>query len=487
MKHTPLIFRLLLIFAYVGALVVFVLVFSDFFNDFPIGLDAAQHIVWARSFFENAYPTNLYHGSEIPSPYPVPEIVLALIVSLFDFSWTEAFPVVITLFHALSSLTVFLIVRRFFGLVPAVISAFIALFMPFSLDELPIGIFAQVFGRALFFLLVYLLLMKRYILLVIFFLISYFVHPLVLLLFVSLAIVLGPFFLIEHRVQIIEVVKKRKKLMVVLGLILGFAMVLLFVTDNRFVDVLQSDQNVIQGGPAYDFSSIVKRNIVAPFLYGLAAIGYFSLFYFRKKRLDSDVFLVFMVLPFVLMYYVFGKIFLVNIDPYRFISFLEMAVAIFAGIGVWYLVRTFKKSFVYPFVILVMVWLFIVSLSGGYSILQWFQREGSPDRLPAGEIEAMQWMDDVLPKNALVCADYRWGYWVPTLAKRPVLLSEFIPMCPHVFYSDRLEEINREINEKGYEYIFVSSESEVNPIVVQSPEHFLLVYDKNDVLIYEVK
>lgn len=489
MKDTFLRFNWLAFLLFGVFLLAFVLLFSGFFNGFPFGLDAAQHIVWARSFAENAYPTNLYHGGFVPSSYPLPEVLFAMLNQFYGESWVAAFPVVISFFHVLSSAVVFLILKKYFGLIPAIIAGILSVVMPFTLDELYIGIFAQVFGKALFLLFVYLILQRKYILAGIFFVISYFVHPFVLLLSVSFLMIFLPLLLIEKRAKVLSFLSTRKSLVVISLFVFAGGIFLLFLfPENRFIDVLQSDQNIIQGGPAYGFLSIVRRNIAMPILYLFAAFGYFSLFFFKEKHFSSHVYIVLAVLPFVVIYYVFGNVFLIDVDPYRFLSFLEVLVAVFVGIFSFFLLK--KLPNIRPVILLVFValilWSVVVNLSYTQSIAAWYSRDGSPDRLPKAELKAFDWISKNIPEDVLICSDYRWGYWIPTITKRSVVLSEFVPSCPAVYFSDTISEITAEISERGYGYVFVSSESELNSIIPDHPDIFSKRYAEDDIYIYEI-
>lgn len=469
------------------------------FNGFPTGIDAPHHITWARSFVENTYPPAfLWEGSN-PSPYPLPEIIFALLHDITGFDYEVLFSYLVIGFVVAVILMVAMIAYRLFGYYESLFVIMGGTALPFFGEHISIGTLAEVYGTFILFFIVYAAIMRKYWLAVVLAAIGFFSHPFVVLFLGVFGSAVAPFLLFRRRTMVF--VKQHRRLMY--GVAVGAAALIAFmvitfdaIKGTRLVNALLSDDFIIKGGKAYQWEEIVFRNGVMPYVYLLAIVGIWLVL--RKKEEITPFLLP--LLP-LLVALPFNHLFFVNIEPYRFISYVELFALLFASHA---LVRFSLKVIallqknVFPTVVLVSAVVILVFTAGvgnvadAGRVIDYYATASGFGKLPQDDLRVMQWLaqQSDFDDDAFVCTLYKWGYWIPAIAQKKVLFVGYEVVdkesnlgCGIVFNSDDARAIQQEAQARGLRYAYFSSHQPMSPTV---KENFTLLYQRGDAALYQL-
>lgn len=463
------------------------------FNGFPTGIDAPHHIMWARAFINNTYPPEFMWRSENPSPYPIPEILFALINIYTGLSLEFLFPVVNIIFIIATLSIVLLITKKIFGFYAGILSFVLGSSMFFFVvDNISIGTISEVYGHFILFFIFYLFIVKKYYLTPLFVLIGYFSHPFVNIYIVIIILVFLPFILLNKK--FIQSIIKHKYKIIITTLLFGLItlIALLIFGDQlkelKVIKMLTSDNLIITGGKAYSLDSILAKDNMS-LLYILSTIG-LILFISKHKKFNKYYFglisVIFILMP-------FNNHFNINIEPYRFISYLSLFVAIFSS---YFIILLYKKtSKKYRSIILPLI--FILALLFSYnniSVAKDRVNEFSKNplgKLPEEDLKLMGWMKDdtKTENNNYICSLYKWGHWIPAVAEKKVVYGGYenpkqgIISCNGIFNLNDKEKIMENAKEYNLKYVYFSSHQDLNLTI---DENFELLKKEGGASIYQL-
>jgi len=390
----------------------------------------------------------------------------------------------------------YLIANKLFGFIAGIFALLISAGLPFLSEHISIGTLAEAFGTFIFFLFFYLLIEKKYITLGIVFLIGLLSHPFIGLIIGIGLITLFPFLLLHKDTK--NHILKHKKIYLTVLILLICIIASLFVFENlrniRLVNMFLSDNLIITGGKFYSLLDIIQRRSLMPYIYMLGLIG-ILLFIKRESRINRLLFAFLIIIQILL---VFNHEIGIYIEPYRFIPYLEVSMAIFCAGALFYFSKTIKKiSFKTQLVLIgflatILIFNFHANINSVEAKISHYQKPGTLGMLPEDDKLIIEWLsaNDVVGDDEYVCSLYKWGYWIPPLAKKRVLFSGYEQIdtnnndgCGVVFNTDDLELIKQTSQTEKLKYIYYSSHTTPSDTI---KDNFTLLFESNQAKIYQL-
>lgn len=470
------------------------------FNGFPTGIDAPHHITWARSFVEHTYPPAFLWGGSNPSPYPLPEIVFALLYEITGVGYEVIFSYLVIAFVLSDILIVALLAYRLFGYYESLFVLVVGVALPFLSEHISIGTLAEAYGTFILFLILYSVVIRKYWLTAALALVGFFSHPFVVLLLGVSAAALVPFVLVRRKT--ITFIKQHRR--VVYGVVaatVSFAVLIVSFFDKikgvRAVNALLSDDFIIRGGKAYLLEEIVQRNDIIPYVYLLALLG-IALTLRNKRENEMPFFLP--LLP-VFGALVFNHLFFINIEPYRFIAYVELFALLYASYAVIFLFRKIRSllprnviatTVVFFAILTVAVFAVISNVSTVGGTIDYYTTPRSLGKLPQDDLAVMQWIQrqENFDNSASICTLYKWGYWIPPIAQKQVLFAGYEEVdasnnvgCRALFNSDDASVIIAEAQASRLRYVYFSSHQTISKTVLKN---FVLLYQSGNAAIFQI-
>ncbi|MCD1295518.1 hypothetical protein CUJ83_10955 [Methanocella sp. CWC-04] len=227
---------------------------------------------------------------------------------------------------------------------------------------------------------------------------------------------------------------------------------------------------------------LVTIGLLVPFaLYGM----------YRLKDVDSSRLLIlFAALNFLLLNIVELPM---TVNTYRFLVFLALPVALFAGfmMSEWLSSPKFLKKSAAVLIILLMV--------PSTAILALYYNESSYTHASPGDMKAMYWLKENTPVNAIIYEEPSHFPRIPAVTGRQIAYSGQLYTIQY-HNVDRQAEMESLLKmtdpamlygkflEYGVNYVFVGSKESWQPFTsaLSDESFFKAVYDRNGVKIYEV-
>lgn len=116
--------------------------------------------------------------------------------------------------------------------------------------------------------------------------------------------------------------------------------------------------------------------------------------------------------------------------PFRFNVYFLVAVALLFAISIDGILRVFKRASILPplFVFMIIAFIVIPQIVSTHALGSWItdQRLNPASVVLEDDLKAFRWMKENLPVDAVVLAPFKWGYYLPAIAERSVVLDNAI-------------------------------------------------------------
>jgi hypothetical protein len=236
--------------------------------------------------------------------------------------------------------------------------------------------------------------------------------------------------------------------------------------------MLTSDNLIIKGGASYSLESMLSKGDHLTLIYILFVAG--LLLFINQKRQFNEYYFGLISIIFILMS--FNNKFNINIEPYRFIPYLEIFVAIFSS----YIIILFYKKISKNYKIIILPLILILALLFSYSNITIAKErineftKAPLGKLPAEDLKVMKWMRSGvvdIKESEYVCSLYKWGHWIPATAEKKVVYSGYekpgnkLISCDGIFNLSNKDDIVKNAKKYDLKYVYFSSYQDLNLVI----------------------
>jgi len=419
---------------------------------FPTGDDPAIHIWTIRNLS--------YRELFSSSSYPIPLSIFKFLQGILGIDYPKLFTLTISLFLLFSSLCVGLLTKKVSNSwLLAFIGSTIFATGGWVADGLRMGLLAETFGWGMLALALYSLVSQNIVLTLIFSGLLALSHPFSFAIFIFVAV-------LYLLITMFSKEKKECNFALILSLIYSIFVILIFIFDKelimKFLNFINPERIGWGERKLWEILTTYNpRRIIVAFF---ALIGLISNIKNWSKPAIKISYLLLFVGLFMSMNQIFGIRFLV----FRFFPYLEMGLAIFAVLGIEYLVDKLKAFKNKPLLI-IGITLFAVMphyIDNGRAVYAQVNNASLNDSMTDGDKEAFSWISTNISKNSSLLATHKRAIWLRDLTVIDVREDDLLDA------------------KTPSDYVYYS---EVDSIQAQAKNNFRLIYDKSGVKIYQKK
>lgn len=430
---------------------------------FPTGDDPAIHILFIQ---QNTFAEIWRNFS-----YPIPLTIFKYFQEISGLDYPKAFVSMISIFLCFSSIAVFLLTKKItnnwlLGLIGAAIFATGG----WVTDGLRMGLLAESFGWGMLALTLYFLISQNIALTLIFSGLLALSHPFSFAVFIFVAI-------LYLLITIFSKEKKERNFAMILVSVYLIGLVLISVFDReiilKFVEFINPERAGWGERRLWEIVTTYspRRILIAFFaLIGLiSSIGHWSTPAFKA------MYLLLFVGLFMSMNQIFGIRFLV----FRFFPYLEMGLAFFAVLGIYYFVERLQvNKYKNLFIVAIAAFAIIPHyIENGRAVYAQVHDVSMNASMTKGDQAAFLWIrENVKPTNSIV-ATHKRIIWIKVLTNNLKTEDDITP-----FDLAATKNLYDSGNGFAYDYFYYS---EADQVPDQIKKNFRLIYDKMGVKIYK--
>lgn len=371
-----------------------------FITDFPIGDDPAIHISYANGPYLDLFKTN----------YPIPLIIFKFLGQITHVSYQSLFVTLVCTFLFLAGLAVWLLAKKISGFnLVACLSGLFFVSAYWAYDGLRMGLLPETFGWLMLGLALYFLVSKNLVWATIFSLFLPLSHPYSFSIFVLTFIIYSIINLIFGKKEDRQFVLKM--LAIYIGVIVA-ALILRPALLTRFSSF--ANPEVIGWGERNFFTWFTASQKRRIFLAIFAIVGLASSFRFVKDQKYKLLFSLFFVGLFMAM----NQYFDIRFQVFRFAPYLEMPLAIFAALGIVYILEIFQLKR-WPKYLALAILSAIILMPQVYAnervTYGMSQIPENNNSMSKGDQEAIAWLKANSTDKENIAAPYKWIIWVVAL------------------------------------------------------------------------
>ncbi len=430
---------------------------------FPTGDDPAVHIRYAKTLSIREIYSTL--------PYPIPLSIFKSIHELTSIEYPRLFTLTISTFLLFSSICIFILTRKISksGFM-AFIAAAIFATGGWVTDGLRMGLLAESFGWGMLALTLYFLASQNIVFTLVFSGLLALSHPFSFSVFIFVAI-------LYVLTTIFSKDKKEHNFSITISLIYLLFAILIWLFDKelilKFVDFINPERAGWGERKLWEIvTTYDPKRIVIGFM---ALIGVMSNIKSWGKPAIKVIYILLFVGLFMSMNQIFGIRFLV----FRFFPYLEMAIAVFAALG---LVAFVERLQIVKYKNIAIILLAILALTphyinNGKAVQNQVTDISLNDSMTAGDQIAIKWIDQNVSKDASIVATRKRLLWISALTGNKNTQEDITP-----FDLAATKKLYDSGNGFAYDYFYYS---EVDTIPDEIKNNFDLIYNKMGVRLYK--